>query len=96
MSNKSPNLEHVTGFKIDGCIPEFIIDNVTDLNILHAFKVCSTVLKLLSNAKGGAMLLDLRVSSSVQADVISLLSPTVNGMQTLRDGPFNFRGGATF
>ena len=39
------------------------------------------------------MLLDLRVSSSVQADDIALLSPTVNGMQTLRDGPFNFRGG---
>ena len=50
----------------------------------------------LDNAKGGAMLLDLRVSSSVQADVIALLSPTVNGMQTLRDGPFNFRGGVWY
>jgi len=37
----------------------------------------------LDNAKCGAML--LRVSSSVQADDIALLSPTVNGMQTLRD-----------
>jgi hypothetical protein len=36
----------------------------------------------LDNAKGGAMLLDLRVSSSVQTDDIALLSPTVNGMQT--------------